>query len=55
MKKALFNTGLTAKEMLNILRKPYLTTKDIATLLDCSKTTTWRVINEIKKECIENG
>ncbi len=55
MNKALFNTGLTAKEMLNILRKPYLTTKDITTLLDCSKTTAWRVISEIKKECIENG
>ena len=49
-KKAFFNTKKPAREMLNILRKPFLTVKDIAELLGCSKTTAWRAYKEIDKD-----
>lgn len=55
MLKALYNTDKSASEMINILRKPYLSTKDMAELLGCAHCTAWRVYDEITKLQIKKG
>lgn len=55
MYKVLFNTKVSAAEHVNTLRKKWLNSKDIMSLLGCGKTTACKVVNEIQQEQIKNG
>lgn len=55
MYKVLFNIQRSAAEHINTLRKKWLNSKDIMSLLGCGKTTACKVINEIHQEEIKKG